>query len=1331
MLNACTKATAEEKNKIYSEKFPDRQFQVKQEFKQGRSLFKTNHPSKTLKSNQAEIAPVKQDAKEQPQKSSLKTRQRTAPAWAKADGKCKAQYVVHHASVAAATTAHKSDLYCVCPFWDIQSDAKAKLYQSMKGSIENWQRESCSVELATGALMHVPLQGTVKIKVQDTHRENWCYVLMHNVLHVPEFTRRLMSVRQWDITGGDLSFEMDHYTLTVCNATTGQSEQYAVKSPYDSTQPELQTPQVSGHKASFSNAIPQNYVESLLPHRRMGHRSIPTLFLSSKNKLWIDTRSSFENDRMCEDCKTEVAELHTRPLEAIKTDADPIFESQKFLQDCEDYKIGLSHAAPRHQEMNGLAERNWKSVRELAFSMMVYAHVGNESNDFALDHAWKVNNCLPIKGLEKNDVPATPNKMFFGSKPSLDKFQVLFCPIIVGIGDKSGPATNDGEPRQVHRRYNTPERAIRDFETTCVRLDSRSRFACGIPLQPHPQNLPDDDQAEVIGFTPLPDQRGESESESHLTPGISTNLQNSFLYTDVETPEDPAPSLQRQNSNDSILFNHQDFEDKVQDVREEYEETGSTIRWKPDLTQIREFLSSQPATAPPPRRSALLHSQEATTLAAAIKIILQEDEPLDLNPCEQRKIQLKVDANLQRMKAMTHYPEAKQQRKLKAIRADDLFQTTDPKELDADIFKPAPENWKQFLVLPPHLKKFWIDLLSQEIITLLKEVTFIQELKPDNKPTIPFRSKMRIKVQANRKLKKAKVRVCLRGDQQEEWAELLPEYMQWCNIPLRLNKSLYEYVTANKCWYDELSSWLVNVYGFARCLSEPSDFIKCKNGRKLVIVNNVVDQLYYSTFDGMRKAFEAAISKKYNVEIMGQAYWYLQACVTQSANHVITIDQSKYIAVICNMLLPQKRVEGSTDAERKEYAATIFYSYVASKEDRSETYVQVLQLQEEFGLEHASVIGVLVYLMITAFVLHFDIIKLGKFDALPGKKHLKAVKNMINHLRCNHTSFGITHRAGTKRFPLNQLLKDHVGAELNPTLTLFTDSSWQDCPDSERSTEDYLLYQQGRLIDRKSCVLKPVALLSAEAEYNALAYAIHAVTSQHQNLQELRNNHPEVPLTILFYYYLEGELIMEENLKDTKNIRHTQCKTYHSSDDVAPEVFKDIKINDKIHTTDTGTKNLPSTMLSPTLVSCMSLCHLRQAALEEECWNPSMPPCKSFITWLLNSVARLTSVYTDISSKVRFEDEVSSTEVSMLSQSVYGWIQLAQIPWHSLSWVTHSVTDVTSVTGDASVMNDALTPYVTKLWIETPELRIETPGLMIETPGLRIEMPGLWLRCQD
>ena len=39
--------------------------------------------------------------------------------------------------------------------------------------------------------------------------------------------------------------------------------------------------------------------------------------------------------------------------------------------------------------MNGIAERTWQSVRELAFSMMTHAQVGDEFYDYALQHAWK------------------------------------------------------------------------------------------------------------------------------------------------------------------------------------------------------------------------------------------------------------------------------------------------------------------------------------------------------------------------------------------------------------------------------------------------------------------------------------------------------------------------------------------------------------------------------------------------------------------------------------------------------------------------------------------------------------------------------------------------------------------------------------------------------------------------------------------------------------------------------------------------------------------------------------------------------------------------------
>ena len=142
-------------------------------------------------------------------------------------------------------------------------------------------------------------------------------------------------------------------------------------------------------------------------------------------------------------------------------DADSVYKSQEFLQGCADYKVGLSHAALRYQKTNRLAERNWKGIRGLAFRMIVHADIGNNFYDFALDHAWKVYNCLPIKGLKKFDVFATPYKMFFCNKPSLDKFRFSFCPIIAGIGNKHSFVINNGEPRQVRCRCNSPSRSIR------------------------------------------------------------------------------------------------------------------------------------------------------------------------------------------------------------------------------------------------------------------------------------------------------------------------------------------------------------------------------------------------------------------------------------------------------------------------------------------------------------------------------------------------------------------------------------------------------------------------------------------------------------------------------------------------------------------------------------------------------------------------------------------------------------------------------------------------------------------------------------------------------
>ena len=218
----------------------------------------------------------------------------------------------------------------------------------------------------------------------------------------------------------------------------------------------------------------------------------------------------------------------------------------------------------------------------------------------------------------------------------------------------------------------------------------------------------------------------------------------------------------------------------------------------------------------------------------------------------------------------------------------------------------------------------------------------------------------------------------------------MPEHSEWFGKPLRLVKALYGDTTANKCWDDVLSDWLLG-YGFKRCLSAGSIWTLTKGNDKLVLINAVDDQLYFSTSPGMRKSFEHAIARHFDVDMLGQAHWYLQSRITQHANFDISIDQSRYIALIVSRFLPNHGVFGVTDAERQRYSAPLPHDFVASKKDRSEDYGQVQKLQEEFGFEYPSVIGMLIYLMNTGFLLHFPISKLGKFSTLPGRRHFKAV----------------------------------------------------------------------------------------------------------------------------------------------------------------------------------------------------------------------------------------------------------------------------------------------------------------------------------------------------
>ena len=104
----------------------------------------------------------------------------------------------------------------------------------------------------------------------------------------------------------------------------------------------------------------------------------------------------------------------------------------------------------------------------------------------------------------------------------------------------------------------------------------------------------------------------------------------------------------------------------------------------------------------------------------------------------------------------------------------------------------------------------------------------------------------------------------------------------------------------------------------------------------------------------------------------------------------------------------------------------------------------------------------------------------------------------------------------------------------------FYDSSWEDCPDTGRSTGAYIILYQGGPIDHGTHVPGPVAQSSAESEYNAACTAGMALPYFRMLVHELLNEDPymvpkEAPLIVLDS---KSSMCMANNGKDAKHTRH-------------------------------------------------------------------------------------------------------------------------------------------------------------------------------------------------
>ena len=91
----------------------------------------------------------------------------------------------------------------------------------------------------------------------------------------------------------------------------------------------------------------------------------------------------------------------------------------------------------------------------------------------------------------------------------------------------------------------------------------------------------------------------------------------------------------------------------------------------------------------------------------------------------------------------------------------------------------------------------------------------------------------------------------------------------------------------------------------------------------------------------------------------------------------------------------------------------------------------------------------------------------------PGKVHLERLVHLLRYIRDNKT-FGLKYYAYMNYAPVTDLLRQ-ASIKTENLLMDFSDSSWQDCPDTGRSTGAYIIFYQRGKIYHGTPVPGPVA----------------------------------------------------------------------------------------------------------------------------------------------------------------------------------------------------------------------------------------------------------------
>ena len=193
------------------------------------------------------------------------------------------------------------------------------------------------------------------------------------------------------------------------------------------------------------------------------------------------------------------------------------------------------------------------------------------------------------------------------------------------------------------------------------------------------------------------------------------------------------------------------------------------------------------------------------------------------------------------------------------------------------------------------------------------------------------------------------------------------------------------------------------------------------------------------------------------MNFLGYVHWFISIRISQLKDHSISVDKARYATSIVAKYLDTSTVKVCT----KFYKTTFPDDMLFTKEDVSTSDEQVEKLIREYDIHYRACIGSFIYLLSTRVELSFEVHKLAKFTANPGKVHFEGLIHLLRYFRNNNT-LGLKYYADLNDAPVTDIL-GQANIKTKNHLMDFSDSCWQDCPYTGRSTGAYTILYQGHI----------------------------------------------------------------------------------------------------------------------------------------------------------------------------------------------------------------------------------------------------------------------------